>query len=44
MTPAEAAQERAQGGGRLQPMAEDGLGPARSEGVRVIDAVAPSES
>ena len=40
VTPAEAAQEGAQGGGGLQAEAEDPLGAAGPQRVRIVDAVA----
>ncbi len=43
MAPAEAAQERAQGRWRLDPMTEDPARPARSQRVGVVDAVAAGE-
>jgi hypothetical protein len=43
VTPAEAPQERPQGGGRLDAEAQDSLGAAGAQGVRVVDAVAAVE-
>ena len=40
VAPAEAAQERAEGGRRLHPEAQDAARAARPEGVRVVDRVA----
>ena len=43
MTPAEAAQERAQRRGRRHALAQHRSGPACPQGIRVIDAVATGE-
>ncbi|GAC1669534.1 MAG: hypothetical protein NVS9B8_12400 [Candidatus Limnocylindrales bacterium] len=43
VTPAKAAQERAQGRGRLDGEAEDPLRPAGPQGIRVVDAIAARE-
>ena len=43
VAPAEAAQERAQGRRGLHPEAQDPLGPARPQGVGVVDAIATGE-
>ena len=40
VAPAEAAQERAQGGGGLHAEAKDSLGAAGPQRVRIVDAVA----
>ena len=43
VTPAEAAQERAQGGGGLDAEAQDPAGSAGAQGVRIVDRVATRE-
>jgi hypothetical protein len=43
VAPAEAAQERAQGGGGLEGEAQDPAGSAGAQGVRIVDAVAARE-